>query len=127
MTAAPALSDQGMKAMARVAKPTKSTKPVGGKRKPGRPATQAAKPTLKATTAAKPTIAAAAPRRASAAAAPVPKLNVAELRLLVEKLEDNEATLRAKNREAGRAAKTAAARIADLEQQVAGFEAKAAE
>ncbi len=35
-------------------------------------------------------------------------------------------TLRAKNREAGRAAKIAAARIAELEQQVARLEAKPA-
>ncbi len=113
--------------MAPVAKPTKSTKPVAGKCKPGRPATQAPKPAPKAPKAAKPTTAAApTPRRVSAGAAPAPKLSVGELRLLVEKLDRNEATLRAKNREAGRAAKMAAARIAELEQQVAGLEAKAA-
>lgn len=124
MTAVLVLSDQGVQAMARVAKPTKSTKPVASKRKPGRPATQAAKPAPKASKATKPTTAAAS-RRASAAATPAPKLSVGELRLLVEKLERNEATLRAKNREAGRAVKTAAARINELEQRVAGLEAEA--
>ncbi len=112
--------------MARVAKPTKATKPAAGKRKPGRPSAQAAKPASKATKAAKPTKAAAAPKRASAVAAPAPKLNVTELRAYVEKLERSLATLRAKNREAGRAAKADAARIAELEQHVARREAKAA-
>jgi len=115
-----------MNTMARAAKPTKATKPAAGKRKLGRPAAQAAKPAPKATKAAKPTKAAAAPKRASTTVAPVPKLNVTELRAHVEKLERSLATLRTRNREAGRAAKADAARIAELEQQVGQLEAKAA-
>ncbi len=66
----------------------------------------------------------AASARVSAAAAPASKPSKDELRAQVEKLERANATLRAKNRESGRIAKTAAARIAELEDQVAQFEKK---
>ena len=49
----------------------------------------------------------------------VTKISKDELRAQVEKLERANATLRAKSREAGRAAKTASARIAALEDEVA--------
>jgi hypothetical protein len=63
-----------------------------------------------------------------AAASPVatPKPSKDELRALVEKLEAGNATLRTKNRDANRAAKIAAARIAELEDQVAQLEKRAA-
>ncbi len=102
--------------MARTAKPTKATtKPAGQKRKPGRPAAAPQKPPAKAAKTS-------APKRMSIVAAPVPKVSKDELRAQVEKLEGTVATLRTKNREANRAAKTAAARIAELEDQVAQFE-----
>ncbi len=49
-----------------------------------------------------------------------------ELRANVEKLEQLVATLRAKSREANKAAKAAAARIGELEAEVAALEKKAA-
>ena len=55
------------------------------------------------------------------ATVPAPKPSKDELRAQVEKLERTNALLRAKNRESGRIAKTAAARIAELEDQVAQF------
>ena len=94
--------------MARIAKATKSiTKPAATKRKPGRPAAAGPRSGVKAI---KP---AAMPKRAPVAAAP--KVSKDELRAQVEKLELSVAALRTKNREANRAAKTAAARIAELE------------
>ena len=48
-----------------------------------------------------------------------PTVSKDELRAQVAKLERANATLRAKSRDAGKAAKTAAARIAELEDQVA--------
>jgi hypothetical protein len=108
--------------MARVSKATKSTKPATTGRKPGRPAVVAQKKTpAKAAKAA-----AAAPKRASNAAPAAPKLSKDELRALTEKLERANATLRAKNRDANKAAKVATARIAELEEQVAQLEKKAA-
>jgi hypothetical protein len=105
--------------MARIAKVTKSiTKPAATKRKPGRPAAAGPRSAVKAT---KP---AAVQKRAPVAAAP--KVSKDELRAQVEKLELSVAALRAKNREANRAAKTAAARIAELEDQVARLEKNAA-
>ena len=105
--------------MARIAKATKSiTKPAATKRKPGRPAGAGPRSAVKGI---KP---AASPRRAPVAAAP--KVSKDELRAQVEKLELSVAVLRTKNREANRAAKTAAARIAELEDQVARLEKSAA-
>ena len=65
---------------------------------------------------------AAASGAKKAAAAPAPKPSKDELRAQVEKLERANALLRARSRESGRIAKTAAARIAELEDQVAQFE-----
>ena len=111
--------------MARVSKATKNTKPATTGRKPGRPAVVAQKKTpaktVKATKAA-----IAAPKRAPNAAPAAPKLSKDELRVLTEKLERANATLRAKNRDANKAAKVASARIAELEDQVAQLEKKAA-
>jgi chromosome segregation ATPase len=103
--------------MARATKPTSTRKATGPARKPGRPTATPAK------TPAKPTKATAVAKPQQAVAAPAaPKLSKDELRARVEALEQANATLRAKNRDANRAAKTAAARIAELEDQVAQLE-----
>lgn len=103
--------------MARDAQATKTKKPVAPARKPGRPAT-----TATAKTVAKVSKAAATPKQTPVAAAPVSKPSKDELRAQVEKLEAIVVTLRMKSREANRAAKSAAARIAELEGQVAQLE-----
>ncbi len=110
--------------MARIAKTTtRSTKALAAKRKPGRPpgsktlAKAAAKPAPKAARRT------ATPKPVAAA---VPKLSKEELRDQVEKLERSVATLRAKNRDATRAARASAARIEELEAQVAQLETAAA-
>jgi hypothetical protein len=69
---------------------------------------------------------AAISKRAPATAAPVATVSKDELRAQVEKLELSVASLRTKNREANRATKIAAARIAELEDQVARLEKSAA-
>jgi hypothetical protein len=107
--------------MARVIKATRTTKPATTGRKSGRPAVVAQKAPAKAAKAA-----AAAPKRTPNAAPAAPKLSKDELRALTEKLERANATLRAKNRDANRAAKVATSRIAELEDQVAQLEKKAA-
>ena len=61
-------------------------------------------------------------RRTPAAASPAPKVSKNELRAQVEKLERTVATLRTRSREAVRAAKQAAARIEELEAQLAAKE-----
>jgi chromosome segregation ATPase len=107
--------------MARATKPTSTRKAAGPVRKPGRPTVMTAK------TPAKRTKATGAAKPAQTAASPAaPKLSKDELRARVEALERANATLRAKNREANRAAKTAAARIAELEDQVAQLEKRMA-
>jgi phage I-like protein len=112
--------------MARIATATKTTKPAPRGRKPTRRATPiAAKTGAKAKTPKAPGIAAVS-KRASAAPAPEPKVSKEELRARLEKLERANAALRAKSREANRAAKTAAARIAELENQVAQLEKRGA-
>ena len=55
----------------------------------------------------------------------VPPPSKGELRAQIEKLETANATLKAKSREANRAAKVSARRIAELEEQVAQFETAA--
>lgn len=98
--------------MARTAKVTK-------------PATTTAAKAMRTAKAAKaPRVAAA--KRAPAAPAPAPKVSKDELRARLDKLERANATLRASSREANRAAKTAAARIAELEDQVARLEKQVA-
>ena len=83
-------------------------------RKPGRPAATPAKATARGR--------APTPARASA----TPKLSKDELRGQVEKLERANTTLRAKSREANRDAKSSAARVAELEGEVARLEKKLA-
>lgn len=110
--------------MARAAKATKRARASVRGRKLGRPPSSATKaapngrrpsPLAKSATATKPV-----------AATAVPKVSKDELRALVEKLVLANATLRTENRESNRAAKTAAARIAELEGQVARLEKKIA-
>jgi hypothetical protein len=116
------------KTLAKVTKPAVAPKraaiaaPPSTVRKPGRAAAAA----VPAKAPAKVTKLAAAPKRAPVAAAPALKLSKDELRVQVEKLEHSNATLRVKNREANRTAKTATARIAELEEQVAKLAKKAA-
>lgn len=95
--------------MARVTRTTKTTRSAPSGRKPGRPATapvQAAK--------------ARSPKNHSPARKPA--ISKDELRAQVAKLERANARLRARSREANRAAKTAAAHIAELEDRVARLE-----
>ena len=110
--------------MARAAKATKTTKPVGGRRKPGRPAG------ITNNSAAKVTKSSALPetvvRSRVAAVTTVPKLSKDELRAQVEKLERANAVLRAKGRASNKAAKADAARIAELELRVVQIEKSAA-
>ena len=56
----------------------------------------------------------------------MPPPSKGELRTQIEKLETANATLKAKSREGNRAAKSAARRIAELEEQVAQFQEEAA-
>ena len=56
----------------------------------------------------------------------MPPPSKGELRAHIEKLETANATLKAKSREGNRAAKAAARRITELEEQVARFQAQAA-
>ena len=111
--------------MARVAKATSTAKSATRGRKPGRPLSAGAKPGRKAAGTAKASRSAAS-RRALSPAAPTPKLSKDELRARVEKLERANATLRTKGREALRNARDAAARIAELEGQVARLEKRVA-
>jgi chromosome segregation ATPase len=107
--------------MARPTKAAQTGKSAGPARKPGRPTVTAAKTPVRRTKGS----AAAKPKQA-AASATAPKLSKDELRTRVEALERANATLRAKSRDANRAAKTAAARIAELEDQVAQLEKRVA-
>ena len=109
--------------MARTAKSAKAGQRTATARKPGRPPTASAKPAVKRRTS-KPARAAAAPKPGPAALPRAPKLSKDELRTQVEKLERANATLRAKSRETNRAAKSAGARIAELEGEVARLEKK---
>ncbi len=96
--------------------------PAGGARRgrpPGSTSTKAAataKP-AKGRQPAGPTP--AATRRTAAAAALAPKVSKDELRAQLEKLERTVATLRARSRDAVRAAKQATARIEELEAELA--------
>ncbi len=115
--------------MARPAKPTRATKAPATKRPRGRPPGSKNKVKATAKASAAPTRRTAAPRRQEKAA---PKRTLAvsrpplvtkeELRAQVAKLDRANATLRTKNREAGREAKKATARIEALEAQVAKLE-----
>ena len=110
--------------MARTAKTTtRSTKVPAAKRKPGRPPGSRTLAKAVAKPAPKTGRRTATPKPAAAA---VPKLSKEELRDQVEKLERSVATLRARNRDATRAAKASTARIEELEAQVAQLETAAA-
>jgi hypothetical protein len=108
--------------MARRAKTTKTAKPAMRGRKTGHPATSVKRPTKKAARTAKGAVSTASPKRTPPIAPVAPKLNKDELRAQVDKLERANANLRAKNREGNREAKTTAARIGELEEQVARLE-----
>src|SRR4051812_24657416 len=97
--------------MARRATGMRTNPPKKG-RGPGRPPVGAPKTAAKASKKT--------PAAAKQPAAPSARFTSKdELRMQLEKLERANATLRTKNREAGRAAKLAAARIVDLEEEVA--------
>jgi hypothetical protein len=108
--------------MARQAKTMKTAKPAVRGRKAGHPAASVKRPTKEAARTAKRAVPTASPKHTPRMAASAPKLSKGELRAQVEKLERANANLRAKNREASRAAKTTAARIAELEEQVVRLE-----
>jgi hypothetical protein len=110
--------------MARIAKSTKSRKPAAKSRSDGRPTVPAAKSAAKAKLPKVTKVVAA--KRATTNVAPVQKVSKDELRAQVEKLEQANAALRARSREANRSAKAAVARIAELEAQVARLEKQVA-
>src|SRR4051794_10115372 len=105
--------------MARRATGMRTTPPKKGRR-PGRPPAAAPKTAAKAAAGKK----AVAAKRPSASA--VGFTSKDGLRAQVEKLERANATLRAKTRESGRAAKLAADRIVELEEVVARLEKRVA-
>ena len=105
--------------MARITRAKKAPKPVSRGRTPAHTTAKASKATAKPKAPGRLT---ALPRRGPAALAAAPKVSKDELRAQVEKLERANATLRAKNKEVGRTAKSAAARIAELEDQLARLE-----
>ena len=122
------------------AKPTAvATAPVRAKRRsassdPAPTATPRAKTKVGRSVAAQAAskVTAARGKQAAAAvpaAAPtrVPPPSKGELRVQIDKLETANAALKAKSREANRAAKAAARRIAELEEQVAQLQAEAAQ
>src|SRR5690242_445166 len=107
--------------MARATEASQAGKAAVPARKPGRPTVTAARPPAKLTKA---TAAAKSTRTAAAPAAP--RLSTEELRGCVGALERANVTLQARNREANHSARTAAARIAGLEDQVAQLEKRVA-
>ena len=98
--------------MEAAAKPTKAAiaEPAAGVKK------------VKVSAAAKPVVAKPPAIAMPPAPAPAPKLSKDELRAAVEKLEAANAKLRAKSRGTNKAAKLAAKRVAELEEQVAQLE-----
>ncbi len=110
--------------MARTAKSTKTRKPAIKAIRSSRDAASAS------ATRPQPKVQPAASKKVKTAktvtAPATPRLSVGELRAQLEKLQNANATLRAKNREANRAAKTAAARIAELEEEVAQLQKESA-
>jgi hypothetical protein len=104
--------------MARTARKSPTPRETGTKHQPTRAATAPTKAPAKSARGS------TAGKRAPAT--PVPKPSKEELIAQVEKLEHANATLRAKQREAGRAARTSGARIAELEAQVRELEARVA-
>ncbi len=112
---------------ARIASTVKA--PAGGARRGRPPGSTSAKAaaTAKPAKGRQPAVAPpAATRRTLAAAASVPKVSKDELRAQVEKLERTASRLRARSRDAVRAAKQATARIEELEAELAAKPAAAA-
>jgi len=107
--------------MARAAKAPQIKKSAGSTGNPSRPPAPLAK-----TPAKRAKVAAATQPIRTVASPAAAKPSKDELRARVETLERANATVRAKNRDANRAAKTAAARIAELEDQVAELEKRLA-
>jgi hypothetical protein len=104
--------------MARVARTPKTTRPAAkGRKQSRRPVATTAKTRTKAKGPA--TTRTAATSKGAGIALPPTKVSKDELRARIEKLKRVNAALRAKSRDAVREAKTAAARIAELEDQVA--------
>ena len=108
--------------MARRAKTTKTAKLTVRGRTADHPTASAKRPTKKAGRTAKRAVSKTLPKHTPRVAPSPPKLSKDELRGQVEKLERANANLRAKNREASREAKATAARITELEAQVARLE-----
>ena len=111
---APPRAKRGAAAPAVVAKSSPSVKTLGARPLPASAPSKAAPTRREQTGGALP---AAAPR--------VPPPTKGELRAHIEKIEAANAALKAKGREANRAAKLAARRIAELEEQLDQLQAKA--
>ena len=111
--------------MARTTKSAEIGQRTARSRKPGRPPTASVKPGAEGSDIEARESGGRSEARSSHAA-PGSQLSKDELRAQVEKLERANATLRAKSRETNRAAKSAAARIAEFEGEVARLEKKAA-
>jgi UDP-N-acetylglucosamine:LPS N-acetylglucosamine transferase len=116
--------------MAKASKSTSTKRPAAKTSKPGRKAVATAKKVKSSKPNAVETTTKATAKVATKAkvakVAPAPKLTIGELRTQFAKLETANATLRAKNRGAGRLLKTAELRIAELEVQVSALEKKVA-
>jgi hypothetical protein len=84
-------------------------------KKPVKPTTKAEKPGRRSTVAKATKASKAAPPAKKPAAVKAPAVSKDELRVQLEKAQTTITTLRTKSREATRAAKEAAARIAELE------------
>ncbi len=106
--------------MARAVKTTKAAKPA----QPTAKAKPAVKPQAVAK-AGKPSVVPASRAAPRGPAMPMPKVSKDELRAQVAKLEGANAALKAKGREASRAAKEAGRRIAELEAEVARLQGQA--
>ena len=109
--------------MARTVTPIRTVKPAAkGRKQPGSAQAAGAAPKVKGSrpgAGAKPAIAS---KGAAATSVPLGQVSKGELRAQIEKLEQVNTKLRAKNREAGREAKLSANRIAELGKQVAQLE-----
>ena len=109
--------------MARAVTPIRTVKPAAkGRKQTGSAQAAGAAPKVKGSrpgAGAKPAIAA---KGAAATSVPLGQVSKGELRAQIEKLEQVNTKLRAKNREAGREAKLSANRIAELGKQVAQLE-----
>jgi hypothetical protein len=113
--------------MAKASKSTSTKRPAAKTSKPGRKIVATAKKVKTSKPNAVETKAKARAKVATKAkVAPAPKLTIGELRTKFAKIENANATLRAKNREGVRFLKAAEQRIAELEVQVSALEKKVA-